>query len=190
MSNQAKIMMGSIVLSTALVALLVRSSPVIAQPNNFFISAMHSGKCMQVDGASQDNDATISQWDCLQQPNVLWHFRGGPPGGFFNLEASHSGKCASVLYKRSGVVINQNNGTPILQWDCQYSSPDSDRTDYLWRQQDVGGGYYFIINKASNKCLQVNGGSQDNGAAISQWDCVDQPNVKWKIPLYVAHPVD
>ena len=79
MPNQAKIMKGGIVLSTALVALLLRSPPVIAQPNNFFIWGMQSGSCMQVDGASRDNGATISQWDCLQQPNVLWHFRGGPP---------------------------------------------------------------------------------------------------------------
>jgi hypothetical protein len=185
MPNHAKIMKGGIVLSTALVALLLRSSPVIAQPNNFFISAMHSGKCMQVDGASQDDDATISQWECLQQPNVLWHFRGGPPG-FFNLEASHSRKCAMVPSDEN-FHIRQNDGAHIVQWDCQYSWPDPRRTQRLWRQQPVGGGYYYIINKATHKCMQVNGGSQDNGATISQWDCVDQPNVKWKIPLYVVH---
>jgi hypothetical protein len=77
MPNQAKIMKGGIVLSTALVALLLRSSPVIA--DDFFISALHSGKCMQVDGASQDDAATISQWECVNQPNVYWHFRSGPP---------------------------------------------------------------------------------------------------------------
>ena len=70
MPNQARIMKGGIVLSTALVALLFRSSPVIA--DDFFISAMHSQKCMQVDGGSQDNDVTISQWDCVDQPNVKW----------------------------------------------------------------------------------------------------------------------
>jgi hypothetical protein len=188
MPNQAKIMKEGIVLSTVLVALLLRSSPVLAQPNNFFIWAMHSGKCMQVDGASQDDGATVSQWDCLQQPNVLWHFRGGPPGGFFNLEASHSGKCAVV--PTDTPQFEQSNGAPIIQWNCQYNDPDSARSNKLYRQQDVGGGYYFIINKASNKCLQVNGGSLDNGATISQWECVDQPNVKWKIPLYVAHPID
>jgi hypothetical protein len=187
MPNQAKIMKGGIVLSTALVALLLRSSPVIA--DDFFISAMHSQKCMQVDGAEQDDFVTISQWDCVNQPNVLWRFRGGPPG-FFNLEASHSGKCAFIPWEKTdGTIVGHDNGNPVLQEECFYSRPDPDRTNWVWRQQPVGGGYYFIINKASNKCMQVNGGSQDNGAAISQWDCVDQPNVKWKMPLFVAHPL-
>ncbi len=40
---------------------------------------------------------------------------------------------------------------------------------------------YYIRAKHSNKCAQVNGVSQANGAVISQWDCVNQNNVKWYV---------
>jgi hypothetical protein len=38
----------------------------------YFIKAKHSGKCAQVNGASQSNGAVISQWDCVDQNNVKW----------------------------------------------------------------------------------------------------------------------
>ena len=39
--------------------------------------------------------------------------------------------------------------------------------------------YYYIRANHSNKCAQVNGATTANGAVISQWDCVNQDNVKW-----------
>ncbi len=39
--------------------------------------------------------------------------------------------------------------------------------------------YYYMVAKHSGKCAQVNGVSKSNGAVISQWDCVNQDNVKW-----------
>jgi ricin-type beta-trefoil lectin protein len=164
-------MKGGIVLSTALVALLSRSSPVIAA--DFLISAMHSQKCAQVNGASQDDGAAITQWQCLQQPNVLWHRQDGG-NGFFFLQAGHSRKCAIVSHDTP--QLSQNNGAPIIQWTCV------NQANFLWQQRPAGGGYHYIVNKASNKCMQVDGASDEDGATISQWDCVDQPNVKWKIP--------
>ena len=133
---------------------------------------MHSQKCAQVDWASQENGATISQWECLQQPNVRWHYQDGGPGYFF-LQANHSNKCA-VVFNNS-----MDDGAIIGQWACNLGARQA---IFLWQQQPVGGGYYKIINKATNKCMQVNGASNDDGATISQWDCVDQPNVYWQIP--------
>jgi hypothetical protein len=41
--------------------------------------------------------------------------------------------------------------------------------------------YYYIRAKHSNKCLHQHGGVLNNGGAITQWDCVDQGNVQWRI---------
>jgi Ricin-type beta-trefoil lectin domain-like len=41
--------------------------------------------------------------------------------------------------------------------------------------------YYYIRAKHSKKCLHQHGGVLDNGAPITQWDCVDQENVQWRI---------
>jgi hypothetical protein len=41
--------------------------------------------------------------------------------------------------------------------------------------------YYYIRAKHSNKCLHQHGGTTGNGDPITQWDCVDQGNVQWRI---------
>jgi hypothetical protein len=30
--------------------------------------------------------------------------------------------------------------------------------------------------------MHVHGGGNENGAPITQWECVNQPNLKWRIP--------
>src|SRR5262249_6522610 len=70
-----------------------------------------SNKCAQVDGASQDNGANISQWDCVDQDNVKW--RSTPTGdGYVKIMNKASNKCAQV----DGA--SQANGANISQWDC------------------------------------------------------------------------
>ena len=41
-------------------------------------------------------------------------------------------------------------------------------------------GDMHLVAKHSGKCAQVNGISHAIGAIISQWDCLDQDNVKWQ----------
>src|SRR5262245_57935726 len=40
---------------------------------------------------------------------------------------------------------------------------------------------YYFKAKQSGKCAQVDGRSHANGANISQWDCLNQKNVKWTL---------
>ena len=42
----------------------------------------------------------------------------------------------------------------------------------------------YIRAKHSNKCLHIMGGAQQNGILATQWDCIRQNNVIWK--LYAA----
>ena len=44
----------------------------------------------------------------------------------------------------------------------------------------MSADYFFLKAKHSNKCAQVDGASGANGGNISQWDCVNQDNVKWQ----------
>jgi hypothetical protein len=39
----------------------------------------------------------------------------------------------------------------------------------------------YIKAKHSNKCLHIQGGAQDNGLLATQWDCIRQNNVIWKL---------
>jgi hypothetical protein len=44
----------------------------------------------------------------------------------------------------------------------------------------LGDGRFYLVARHSGKCAQVSGASHANGAHITQWDCVDQRNVKWR----------
>lgn len=45
---------------------------------------------------------------------------------------------------------------------------------------------FHIINKQTNKCMHVHGGSRSDGGRITQWQCLYQSNVTWEIVRYSA----
>ena len=47
----------------------------------------------------------------------------------------------------------------------------------------VDGEYSFLINKHSNKSLEVAGWSTSNGGNVQQWDYFAQANQQWKFVL-------
>jgi ricin-type beta-trefoil lectin protein len=152
----------------ALLVLMIFAFPAASGAQSLVLVAKHSGKCAQVNGASHDNGAKISQWDCVDQPNVHWRKVHLGDGQFY-LMVRHSGKCAQV------VEASHANGAAVTQWDCV------NQRNVKWRQRPAGGGYVYLVNRESGKCMQVNDAANTNGAIISQWDCVDQDNVKWKV---------
>ena len=160
---------GAVVRRTlVLMSLFVFAYPAASTAQDLILMAKHSGKCAQVNGASNANGASISQWDCVNQPNVHWQ-KINMGDGQFQLMAKHSRKCAQVA------GASHANGAPITQWDCV------NQRNVRWRQRPAGGGYVYLVNRESGKCMQVEQAANNNGANISQWDCVDQDNVKWRV---------
>lgn len=41
---------------------------------SFYLQVQHSEKCMHVHSGGWENGALITQWACINQPNVLWTF--------------------------------------------------------------------------------------------------------------------
>jgi beta-glucosidase len=79
-------------------------------PDYYRIVAQHSGKVLDVDGASMGNGAPIQQYDYLGGDNQL--FRLEPlDDGYYRIVAKHSGKALDV----SGASMV--SGAPIQQWD-------------------------------------------------------------------------
>lgn len=77
----------------------------------FKLQAVHSNKCAQVNGASHQNDAPITQWDCVNQDNVYW--KQTPAGNdLYYIVNKASGKCMHV---HGG---GNENGAIITQWQC------------------------------------------------------------------------
>jgi mannan endo-1,4-beta-mannosidase len=57
-----------------------------------------------------------------------------------------------------------------------------------WRIENIGDGYYRLINRHSGKALDVAGGAGmlDDGANVQQWTPNGQTNQHWRFERVVA----
>ena len=74
------------------------------------VTALHSGKCLDVAAASTDDRAEIIQWQCHGGENQQWRVEAVTGG--YQLVARHSGKCLDVSGEST------NDGGSIIQWSC------------------------------------------------------------------------
>ena len=153
-------------------------SPAVSSANPFeynqfyFIHAKNSDKCMHVHGGCSDSGDNISQWTCDESKyNTQWELE---PVYSWNdtwvyIKARNSGLCLSVA-KSYGDKAN------ITQQPCSYS----DYTTH-WKIEESSNkdGYYRIVSRYSDKCAHVHGGGSNNGASITQYRCLDLPNILW-----------
>ena len=155
--------------------------------NGYQLVAKHSGKCLDVSGASTANTALLQQWDCYNpetQANQVFTLR--PFGNAtYELVARNSGKCADVR------DASQEQGALIQQYDCLGAG----QTNQIWQGVPVvtEGGTEWVNFRAqhSGKCLDVSEGSTANGALLHQWSCLGagQANQLWRVKSVEAGPI-
>ncbi len=104
----------------------------------------------------------------------------------YRFKFRHSGRCLST----SGG--GTSNGTPLIQWDCSPSpNPGDGQVFSVVPVNPVGGGYFQIRpDSAHNKCVDVAGVSQSDGAPLQLWDCLGegQTNQIWHIVPIAGQP--
>ncbi|ALG06023.1 RICIN domain-containing protein [Kibdelosporangium phytohabitans] len=80
------------------------------------VSALHSGKCLDVSGAGTGDGVPIQQWACLgdNQTNQRWRIEWAVDGGYYRFFPVHvySRKCLDIAGSSTA------DGTPVLQWEC------------------------------------------------------------------------
>lgn len=130
------------------------------------IAARHSGKCIDVGGASLDDQAAVIQWDCHGGANQRW--RLDPIGdGYYRITAGHSGKLLDV----AGESVS--DAAPITQHGAHGG------VSQQWRLDPVGDGYYRVTARHSGKALDVDRASPENGAALIQYASHAGGNQQW-----------
>jgi hypothetical protein len=132
------------------------------------ITAKHSGKCLDVTGPSQNNGATIYQWDCHGGDNQAWNLLP-VGGGYYKVVAKHSGKCMDVA------GVDMNNGANIHQWECHGGDNQS------WRITQRPDGFFTIAAKHSGRCVDIAGAGRGNADNAQQYDCHGGENQAWRI---------
>lgn len=134
------------------------------------LTAQHSGKCLDVPGASTQSGVQLQQYSCngtgAQQFKLL------PLSGtsdLFTLVNRNSNLCLDI-YSSS-----QSDGGKLIQWPCTGSA------NQQFRLQGVSTGIYKVQAKHSNKCVEVKNSSQSNSALAQQWSCTSGTNQQWKV---------
>ena len=131
------------------------------------IFAQHSGKVLEVPGASSADGVKLTQATNRGADSQRWRLESTGDGSF-TLRARHSGKCMDVAGSSTA------NGTNVSQYTC--NAKDNQRV----RLTPFGNGHFSLQLKHSNQCLDVAGGSQADGGFLVQWPCSATTNESFR----------
>ncbi|WP_437932403.1 RICIN domain-containing protein [Sorangium sp. So ce291] len=136
--------------------------------NNFKLVNRHSGKVMEVAGASSEDGAAVVQNPDSGGDNQKWslNYNGS---GYFRLTNVKSGKVLDVPDEST------SDGIALKQW------ANHDGDNQAWLLIDVGGGDVQIRNKNSGKLIGVVQGSTDDAAAVEQRASSGGEEQRWEL---------
>jgi len=140
---------------------------VYGTPAGGMLQARHSGKCLDVQGASTSSGTALIQWACSGSGNQQWNFENAG-GGWSRVKVSHSGQCLDLASQSTA------NGTAIVQAACNGG------TGQQWVTEDMGNGYFRLKSRFSGLCMDVNAASTADSASVIQWACGAGTNQQWK----------
>jgi len=128
------------------------------------------GGNMHLHGGKAADNAPITVWESVNQPNLLWTIQQSPHGGFWICSVTDP----NFVVHQFGAK-NDNDGA-ISVWNKNTHGQQGNlRVNF----EQTPDGYFKIIFVHSNKCVHVFGGGRANGTKISQWEFVNQANLKW-----------
>ncbi|RIV41201.1 RICIN domain-containing protein [Micromonospora radicis] len=137
-------------------------------PNaSYVIVNRHSGKAMDVWNWSTADNAPINQFTRNDAVVQQWRFVD-VGGGYHQIRSVHSGKVLELPNANDGVQLVQNTAA-------------SGNTRQHFRLADSDGGHVRLVNRHSNKALDLWGWSTADGAMISQYPDVGGANQQWRL---------
>ncbi|MEU4484516.1 family 43 glycosylhydrolase [Streptomyces purpurascens] len=121
--------------------------------------ARHSSKCADVTSQSLWAGAQLKQYDCNGGTNQKYWFKS-VGGGSYQLMVRNSSLCV------------QENASTVTQENC------SSATSQQWSLTTTGS-YVNVKSRATGECLDVNGASTANSAAVITYTCNGATNQQW-----------
>ena len=171
-SKVARVVVASLaVAATTLVAVSwqQQASAATVDPSAFYVLvSRHSGKAIDVAGASTADGAGIQQWARSNGTNQQFQFVDAG-GGFYRLRARHSGKVVDIFAKSTA------DGANVVQWT------DNGGTNQQFRLVDSDSGFVRLVNRNSGKALDVWEWSTADGGRISQFTDLNGWNQQWQL---------
>src|SRR5688572_10145825 len=158
------------VMLAAICAVLTGTPSFAAFSGYYRILARHSGKGLNVNGASTADGAAVVQWpySASAPANDEWELID-VGSGYHRVVARHSGKVLTIAgaSTANGAIAEQRT----------YSSAIHQQ----WQVSDLGTGFYRFTARHSGKVLDVNGVSTADGATIHQWTASTGFNQQWQV---------
>jgi len=132
------------------------------------------GTFLHVYGGNPADNTPVSTWAWVDQPNLKWHIEPvpGKPGFFFLASAANP---RFVLHQ---LGATHDNGSAISTWNKETHGHQGNLQVSF---EPAGGDYWYIRFAHSGKYVHVQGAATGNNTPVTQWDKVDQPNLKWRI---------
>jgi ricin-type beta-trefoil lectin protein len=156
----------------------VPMSPAAADTPNYHFLNYNSAKCADVKDRSTANSAPLQQYSCHSGLNQLFRMTGDWwTDGYFLIISANSGKCLDVRNRST------SDGAVIQQYSCHSGA------NQQWTITGGPGGglpvpgnhWYTIRSRYSGKCLEVNGASQSDRAALVQRTCNGGLHQLWAV---------
>jgi ricin-type beta-trefoil lectin protein len=113
-----------------------------------------SSLCVGINAQSQ-----AGIWKCTGNPDQTWHWGAGSGG--YNQLINGNGQCLGVAGGSTAV------GARLVGWTCnghpdQYWAEAVPVCNYVWM--------WAVVNKNSHQVMGVQGGNEENGAPVVQWN--------------------
>ncbi|WP_432921355.1 ThuA domain-containing protein [Microbispora sp. CA-135349] len=136
----------------------------------YTIAPKHSGKYVTPQDASTADDAKIVQMSATEGSEQQWEAIPFTAGAY-QLKNVKSGKCLDVPTGSTAT------GTQLVQYSCH---PDGHKDQVNQRFYLIPSGDAYQVNSAvSGLCLDINGNSKADGAALIQWTCSNADNQRF-----------
>jgi hypothetical protein len=139
----------------------------------YIVSALNPNACAHLLGGQGKDDAQVTIWDRSShghQANLQWTIHRGPNGTY------HIASVADPNFVFHQLGANRENGGRISVWNKNTHGHQGNLQVHF---DHKGGDWWAIRFAHSNKCVHVQGAQTGNNNPITQWDYVDQANLKW-----------
>ncbi len=144
--------------------------------NNAIVSGVyrltpaHSGMAIDVENCANSDGANLRQWSWLD--NTCQQFTISPVSGVWHRISPLAAPSRAVDIDS---MSNDNSANAML-WE------NWGGTGQLFRFQSAGQGLWRIINLHSQKCLDIENSSSEEGANLMQYTCLaDAQNQKFRL---------
>ncbi|MEV3987928.1 RICIN domain-containing protein [Streptomyces sp. NPDC049837] len=135
------------------------------------ITAAHSGKCLDVEGAKTTDGIDVQQYTCNGSDAQKWT-AFATVGGSFELHSVRSGKCLEVEKKGT------TPGAVVQQWAC---GQEAHQRWQLTLVDPVRKLYELQPMHTVNMCLDVPSAKKDNGINTQLWTCNRSDAQLWQV---------